>query len=113
MKPLEKHELYENLTGFLKTKGIELKEGSYAQAIQKSCSLLTDAINLGQEGLEKAKNKIDNKLDQVRQVIHEKTAPKSASSPATPASDSAGTKESALKSAARKPRARKPKSSSS
>ena len=112
MKPLQKHELYENLTGFLQTKGIELKDGSYAQAIQKSCSLLTDAINLGQEGLEKAKNKIDTKLDQVRQVIHEKTAPKSARTPATPANDSAGAKESAIKSAARKPRTRKPRSSS-
>jgi hypothetical protein len=112
MKPLEKHELYENLTGFLKTKGIELKAGSYAQAIQKSCSLLTDAINLGQGGLEKAKTKIDTKLDQVRQVIHEKTAPKSANRPTTATNVTADSKASTLKSAPRKPRSRKPRSSS-
>jgi hypothetical protein len=112
MKPLEKHELYENLTGFLKTKGIELKAGTYAQAIQKSCSLLTDAINLGQEGLEKAKTKIDTKLDQVRQVIHEKTAPKSANRPTTATNVTTDSKASTLKSAPRKRRSRKPRSSS-
>ena len=112
MKPLEKHELYENLTGFLKTKGIELKDGSYVQAIQKSCSLLSEAINLGQQGLGRAKTKIDSKLDQVRQVIHEKTAPKSARTPTASANAGADAKESALKSAARKTRSRKTRSSS-
>jgi|SRR5438445_9559586 len=112
MKPLDQHELYENLTGFLKTKGIELKEGSYAQAIKKSCSLLTDAINLGQDGLERAKTKIDRKLDQVRQSIHEKTAPKSAGA-RTPRQQSGTTaKETAAKSASRKPRPRKTKTNS-
>ena len=76
MKPLDKKELYANLNDFLKNKGIELKEGSYSKGIEKSCSLLTDAINLGQQGLERAKTQIDKKLDQMRQVIHEKTAPK-------------------------------------
>jgi hypothetical protein len=76
MKPLDKDELYQNLTGFLKGKGIELTDGSYSQGIQKSCSLLSDAINLGQQGLHRAKSGIDKKLDQMRQVIHEKTAPK-------------------------------------
>ncbi|HZR21775.1 MAG TPA: hypothetical protein VFE51_31115 [Verrucomicrobiae bacterium] len=75
MKTLEKDELFQNLQGFLKTKGLELKEGSYAQKIQKSCTLLSDAINIGQQGLARAKLEVDKKLDQVRQVIHEKTAP--------------------------------------
>ena len=84
MTPLNQDELYENLRGFLKGKGIELQEGSYAHGIQKSCSLLTDAINLGQQGLGRAKTEIDKKLDQMRQVIHEKTAPKTqAASPKT------------------------------
>jgi hypothetical protein len=74
MKTLEKDELYQNLRGFLTTKGVELKDGSYAQKIQKSCALLSDAINTGQEGLSRAKVEIDKKLDQLRQVIHEKTA---------------------------------------
>ena len=81
MKPLNQDELYENLRDFLKGKGIELQEGSYARGIQKSCSLLSDAINLSQQGLDRAKTGIDKKLDQMRQVIHEKTAPKTAASP--------------------------------
>ena len=74
MKTLAKNELYEHLQGFLKAKGVELKEGSYAQKLQKSCALLSDAINTSQKGLTRAKVEIDKKLDQVRQVIHEKTA---------------------------------------
>jgi hypothetical protein len=75
MKPLEKDELYQHIHGFLKNRGVELKEGGYSQTIQKSCSLLSDAINVGQEGLARAKVEVDKKLDQLRQVIHEKTAP--------------------------------------
>jgi hypothetical protein len=86
MKPLNQDELYENLRGFLKGKGIELQEGSYARGIQKSCSLLSDAINLGQQGLDRAKTGIDKKLDQMRQVIHEKTAPKATAAPPKPES---------------------------
>jgi len=98
MKQLDKNELYEHLTGFLKNKGIELKEGTYAQGIQKSCSLLSDAINLGQEGLERAKHGIDKKLDQMRQVIHEKTAPKSSTPPRQSPRPATGSKNSAPKS---------------
>lgn len=76
MKRIEKDELYGHLGGFLKTKGIELKEGSYSQGIQKSCGILADMINLSQQGLERAKTELDKKADQLRQIIHEKTAPK-------------------------------------
>src|SRR3974390_379433 len=89
MKPLNENELYHNLRGFLKGRGIELQEGSYARGIQKSCSLLSDAINLGQQGLGRAKTEIDKKLEQMRQVIHEKTAPKTSGPP--PAPESKGT----------------------
>ena len=84
MKPIEKHELYENLRQFLKGKGIELTEGSYSKGIHAGCSLLADAINLSQTGLERAKNGIERNVDRVRQVIHEKTAPRSARSPQPP-----------------------------
>ena len=109
MKPIEKDELYQNLSGFLKSKGIELKEGSYAHGIHKSCALLADAINLGQEGLEKAKVGIDRNLDRMRQAIHEKTAPKPAS-PAPVAAAPAPTPQSAprAKTQPAKARARKP-----
>lgn len=85
MKPLEKDELYQNLHGFLKSRGVELNEGSYAAKIQKSCSLLSEAINASQHGLSRAKNEIDKKLDQLRQVIHEKTAPSGSATPSKPA----------------------------
>src|SRR2546423_14972604 len=76
MKPIEKHEIFENLSSFLKTRGIELKEGSYSQGVQKACEILTDTVNLSQRGLERAKDTLDKNLDRVRQAIHEKTAPK-------------------------------------
>jgi hypothetical protein len=75
MKPIEKDELFNHVSGFLKTRGIELKDGSYANRIQKTCSLMADAINLGQQGFERARTEFDKRLDQLRQVIHEKTAP--------------------------------------
>jgi hypothetical protein len=107
MNPLEKDELYQNLSGFLKNKGIELKDGSYAQGIQKSCNLLSEAINLGQQGLDRAKTGIDKKLDQMRQVIHEKTAPKSppAAAQAKPAQPAAAAPKTRAKAKKRKPRA--------
>src|SRR5262245_31849728 len=76
MKKIESDEIFRNLGEFLKAKGIELTQGRYSQAIQRSCGLLTDVINLSQEGLEKAKTGVEKKLDQMRQIIHEKTAPK-------------------------------------
>jgi hypothetical protein len=76
MNKLKPEELYRNLSGFLKDKGIELSEGSYSHAVQKSCGVLTDIINLGSEGVSRAKTKLDTVLEQVRQTVHEKTAPK-------------------------------------
>ena len=76
MKPIEKDELFNHLSGFLKTRGIELTEGSYSNGIQKTCSVMADAINLGQQGFERTKLEFDKRLEQLRQVIHEKTAPK-------------------------------------
>jgi hypothetical protein len=76
MKPIEKNEIYEHMSQFLRSKGIDMKEGTYTRRIQKGCSLLTDAVNLTQQGMEKAKTEIDKRLEQMRQVIHEKTAPK-------------------------------------
>ena len=75
MKPIQKDELYANLSEFLKGKGIELKEGAYTKGIHAGCSLLADAINLSQTGFERAKSGLERKVDRVRQVIHEKTAP--------------------------------------
>ena len=84
MKPIEKGELYENLRQFLKGKGIELTEGSYSKGIHAGCSLLADAINLSQAGIERARTEIEKQVDRARQAIHEKTAPRSAKSGAKP-----------------------------
>ena len=74
MKPIQKDEMFAHVSDFLKGKGIELKEGAYVQGIQKSCGILTDAVNLSQQGIERAKGEIEKRMDQMRQVIHEKTA---------------------------------------
>jgi hypothetical protein len=84
MKTIRKDELYDNLSQFLKGKGIELKDGSYSKGVHAGCSFLADAINLSQTGLERAKVELEKKVDQVRQVIHEKTAPAPPKKPATP-----------------------------
>ena len=81
MKSIQKDELYEHVSQFLKAKGIEMKEGSYPKGIQKGCSILADAINLSQKGITQAKAQIEKNLDRMRQVIHEKSAPKPASKP--------------------------------
>ena len=76
MKPIQQNEMYEQLSQFLRSRGIDMKEGTYTRRIQKGCSLLTDAVNLTQQGMARAKTEIDKRLEQMRQVIHEKTAPK-------------------------------------
>src|SRR5256885_15238330 len=76
MKHIQKDELYENLSDFLKGKGVDLKEGPYTKGIHAGCSMLADAINLSQAGIERARTEIGRKVEQVRQVIHEKTDPK-------------------------------------
>lgn len=82
MKKIKKDELYKNLGGFLSEKGVEFKEGPYTSRIRKSCGLLTDCINYANSGLDQAKTKIDEKLEKMRQVIHEKTAPRTPANPA-------------------------------
>jgi hypothetical protein len=83
MKPIQKDEMFRHVSEFLQKKGVELKQGSYTRKIEKSCALLTDTINLSQRGLAQAKSRIERGLDQVRQVIHEKTAPKAPPAPAS------------------------------
>jgi hypothetical protein len=75
MRPIQKDELYDHLSKFLKAKGVEMKDGSYPRGIQAGCSLLADAINLSQKGISRAKVEIDKNLQRMREVIHEKTAP--------------------------------------
>src|SRR5882724_10593951 len=76
MKPIDKDELYNHLSEFLKARGVQLKDGSCSQRVQQGCNLLADSINLTHAGMERAKVEIDQQLDRMRQVIHERTAPK-------------------------------------
>ena len=76
MKKIKKEELYANLKQFLKSRGIDLQEGTYTERIRKGCGVLTDSVNLSQDALMRAKTAVDGGLDHLRQVIHEKTAPK-------------------------------------
>jgi hypothetical protein len=77
MKTIKKDELFRNLGQFLKSKGIELNDGSYSARIQRGCNLLSDAINATQKTVKQTKTQVDQALDKLRQSIHEQTAPKS------------------------------------
>jgi hypothetical protein len=105
MKKIRSGELYGHLSSFLKSKGIEFKEGSYTQRVEQGCTILTDVINTSQKGIERAKVEVDRKLDQMRQTIHEKTAPKpgraSPSGGRPPRTGKRGTPRPRAKSAAR------------
>jgi hypothetical protein len=96
MNKIDQDELYQNLNEFLKAKGIELTEGSYAQHIRQGCNLLTEVINTTQSTVSRAKEKVDHKLDQLRQTIHEATAPKPPPVPSTPSSAAAPPAEAPL-----------------
>ncbi len=84
MKKIEENELYENFSHFLKGKGVELKTGSYARILQRGCSFLTDAVNFGQQGVHTVGTELNEKLDQLRQCVHEATAPKTQTTPEAP-----------------------------
>lgn len=90
MKTINKDELFQTLGDFLKLKGVELKDGDYAQRIRQGCNLLTDAINGTQKTVRHARVEVDKKLDQLRQSLHEATAPKGPPASSAPRPASAG-----------------------
>jgi hypothetical protein len=108
MKKIKSGELFQHLGGFLSSKGIELKAGAYAKRIEQGCEVLTSFINVSQTGLQKARTETGKKLDQVRQVIHEKTAPKPAPAPPTPPPPRQPTPTLKRKSAKAKGKAKRP-----
>jgi hypothetical protein len=75
MKTIKKDELFRHLGTFLQSKGIELKDGSYTTRIQQGCDLLADTINATQKTVKQTKSKMDRALDQIRETIHQHTAP--------------------------------------
>ena len=77
MKTIKTDELFQTLSGFLKDKGVEFKDGAYTQHIRSACNLLCETINVTQRTANKARKEVADKLDQLRQRIHDATAPKS------------------------------------
>ena len=63
------------MRGFLASKASPSRS-SYSQRIRQGCNLLTDAINATQDSVARAKVETDKKLEQLRQSVHEATAPK-------------------------------------
>ncbi|NLH75172.1 MAG: hypothetical protein GX456_19175 [Verrucomicrobia bacterium] len=76
MKTIKKNELFDHMSGFLKERGIELKEGSYTDRIRRGCELLADVINCTERGIAEAAAQMDQGLERMRDIIHRKTAPK-------------------------------------
>ena len=76
--------MFGSLKSFLKSKGIEVQEGSYAEGIRKGCDILTDTVNLSQRAFDRARGAVEKGVDQVRQTVHERTAPKAKAAAAPP-----------------------------
>jgi hypothetical protein len=87
MKTIKKDEIFRSLSNFLNAKGVELKDGVYAQSINRACGLLTDAINGTQKTVKRAKVEVDKKLGELRQTVHAATAPQPP--PVTPKAEKA------------------------
>jgi hypothetical protein len=111
MSKIDKTELYQHLSGFLKTRGIELKAGSYTRRIEQGCGLLADAVNLSQQAVRRTKVEVDKRLTKMRQVIHEKTAPNTPASGPPPAPAPGPAKTPPLRSKAKKSATAKGKTS--
>lgn len=80
MSKVDKHELFQNLRGFLKSKGVTLDEGTYSKRVEQACHVLAGAVNAGQTAVDRAKVEVNKTVDNLRQSIHEATAPKSRAS---------------------------------
>ena len=102
MNTIGKDELYRTVGDFMKSKGIKLTDGAYAEHIRRGCGLLSDAINAAQRTVTRAREEVDKKLLHLRQCIHEATAPPTAAATPAPAAG----KPSAR--AAKQPQARHP-----
>ncbi len=106
MKKLKQNDLFKHIDQFLKDKGIEIREAApLGSRLRTGCQILTDTINNAQSTLGKAKDNMDEHLDKMRSIIHEKTAPKKA---AKNTAKKKGGKPTAKKKAKAKTKANKP-----
>jgi hypothetical protein len=106
MSDIKKEEMFGNLKSFLKSKGIDVQDGAYAEGIRKGCEILTDTVNMSQRAFDRAKDAVGKGLDEVRQTVHEKTAPKGKAAngtrATTPDAGKTSTKSSTVKTASAK-----------
>ena len=100
MNKINKDEMFGNLKEFLKSKGVELQDGTYTERIRQGCGVLAESVNLSQDALKRTKSAMDKGLGQLRQVIHRQTAPK------PPAGKTQAGKTPNAKGKARKPAAK-------
>ena len=100
MSDIKKEEMFGNLKSFLKSKGIEIQEGSYANGIRRGCDILTDTVNMSQRAFDRAKVAVDEGLDKARQTVHEYTAPKA--QPGSAKSTASASSQTQAKSAPKK-----------
>ncbi len=73
--------------------------------------MLADAVNVSQRALTRTKEAMDKRLDRMRQVIHEKTAPKSAAPPPASEASPGPAKSTAARSRPKKTRKARGKAS--
>jgi len=103
MNKIDHEELFGNVKNFLKSKGIDLQEGTYTQRLRKGCGILADSINMSHKAWTNAKTTVDEQLGKLRQTIHKQTAPKPPRSQTAPPPQSGSTKSgTAPKSSAKK-----------
>lgn len=77
MKKLKKDDIFKHLDQFLKDRGIGvIDEGPLGNRLKTGCRILTDAINQTQSSLDRARDGMDEGLDKMRAIIHQKTAPR-------------------------------------
>jgi len=95
MNKIDKDELYGHVREFLQGKGVELQEGSYSRRIQQGCHILAKTINGSQAALKNLKAEAGRRLDTVRQVIHEQTAPRPPAAPRTSKEETASARATA------------------
>lgn len=76
MNKIDNKELFRHVSDFFKSRGVELHPGPYTKGIQKSCEILADTVNLSQAAMERAREQMEKHFEQMRQIIHERTAPK-------------------------------------
>ena len=85
MKNIDHNDLFRHVSGYLESKGVQLQDGDYARRLREGCRVLAGIANRTQSTVDTVRIKVDDGVDRLRQFVHEKTAPRPASSAGAPA----------------------------